>query len=380
MELVSLIKCGNYDENRVLESVRAALKPFGGMQAFVRPGKVVLLKVSMLRGAPPESAINTHPAVVRAVAHLVTKSGGRVVIGDSCAGVDHNCAESAMETSGYTKLAEDLGCETVLFDDQKTSTLAVRYGLYLDKFRIAEPMAEADVIINLPKLKTDVETLMTGAVKNMLGALPSVDHPDIYRLAPTPYELGDALLDIYKAIMPTITIMDAIDAMEGNGPTRGRPVHLGAVLASRDGVALDHVGAQLLGYNPAIIPTITSALQRNIGENRSDYIDIVGDPVDDLVPDRLKKAGSALMINVPKRLLEVLSRRYFRVEPTWLASKCAQSDLCIHSCPTSAISRVDGRNVIDSEKCIQCLYCYSLCPSGGIDLSKTFLARLFDRS
>ena len=107
---VSLIKCNDYDRERVYSSVGRAVGLLGGIERFVRPGDRVLIKPNMLAAKSPEKAVTTHPEVVRAVVRLVRQAGGVPVIGDSNA---IGAFKRVAEVTGLAAVAEEEGAALV---------------------------------------------------------------------------------------------------------------------------------------------------------------------------------------------------------------------------------------------------------------------------
>ena len=103
---------------------------------------------------------------------------------------------------------------------------------------LAAEVFEADVVINLPKLKTHTLTLLTGAIKNLYGVVSGFNKSKYHLVAFHPKEFAELLVSIYEVIRPSLTIMDAVVGMEGEGPYKGEPRFIGAILASPDGVAV----------------------------------------------------------------------------------------------------------------------------------------------
>lgn len=376
MAVVSLIRCADYHLDRVRRAVREAVDRIGGIESFVSPGETVLCKVSMLRGAPPERAISTHPAVAVAAAELVREAGAVPVIGDSCGGADYGLSAKALEVSGIGPAAREAGLETVLFETAGQERVEIPQGRYLRQIWVSRAVTSADRILNLPKLKTHIETLMTGGVKNMLGCLPGAGKLAVHRIAPSPGDLGHALLDIYSVLRPTLTIMDGVVAMEGNGPSRGRPKPIGALLASTDAVALDHVAARLIGCKPRRVPTIAPAAERGLGENRAERIEVRGASIDHLRPRRFKLPSNALMRAMPGPLLSWANQQLFTVRPEWNRKGCDQCGTCVESCPVQAMREDEGTIQIDRQCCIECFCCFELCPEQGIEVRKSLLAKI----
>jgi len=244
MSVVSIAACKTYEPDSVRRAVTAVLDPLGGIGRFVRPGMRVLLKPNLLTAADLERAITTHPAVVQAVVELVQKAGGIVLIGDSPSGPVGK-GPQVWRGSGMLDLAERTGARLVPFDEVSWKRLNGH-----DYF-IARSVLEADLVINLPKLKTHNLTLYTGAVKNLFGTIPGTRKREVHFRAPGMQDFSLVLVDVLELVQPGLTLMDGVLGQEGNGPGMGGTPHWYECLAaSADPVALDAVITQALGYRP----------------------------------------------------------------------------------------------------------------------------------
>jgi uncharacterized protein (DUF362 family)/NAD-dependent dihydropyrimidine dehydrogenase PreA subunit len=373
---VALVRCEAYDLESVRRALTLALDSIGGLAAFISPGDRVLLKVSMLRAAPPEQAVTTHPTVAVALGLMVKELGAVPVIGDSCGGADYGLSEKALVTTGIKPLADEHDIETVLFETAGSEIVTVENEVHLKQIQVSKAVLDADKIISVAKLKTHMETLMTVGVKNMLGCLPGAGKLIVHKTAPSPEDLGQALLDIYSAVRPTLTVIDGILAMGGNGPSRGIPMQVGALLASSDAVAADHVAARLIGYDPKLIPTIAPAKARGLGENDENEIEIVGESLKAMKPAEFKLCSNAAMRAAPKWLLKFLHRRFFNVRPVWNKDGCTACGLCEKSCPVGAIKLENEIITLDRDTCIECFCCFELCPEHGYKVKKSLLAKI----
>ena len=199
-------------------AIRALVGRMGGMERFVRPGERFALKTNLLRPAPPESAICTHPAVVEAVARLVREAGGTPVICDSPGGALHKegVLRGLYEKTGMAAAAAAAGAELGL--DPSTRTVSLPEGRVLRQAEIIAPVAEADGVIDLCKMKTHVLMSMTGAVKNLFGVLPGLAKVGYHATHPDHAAFADVLLDLTAYVKPRLSLMDGILAMEGDGP------------------------------------------------------------------------------------------------------------------------------------------------------------------
>ena len=208
---VYLAACPDYGQAEA--KLREAVAALGGMERFVRPGERILLKANLLRAAPPESAICTHPAVAAAAAKLVAEAGGTAVITDSPGGALHKEAvlRGLYEKTGMAQAAAASGAE--LCYDASTRTVSLPAGRVLKQAEVIAPVAEADGVFDLPKLKTHVLMSMTGAVKNLFGVLPGLSKVGYHATHPSQEQFADVLLDLAEYVRPRLSIMDGVLAM-----------------------------------------------------------------------------------------------------------------------------------------------------------------------
>ncbi|MEB3342791.1 DUF362 domain-containing protein [Okeania sp.] len=253
MSTVSLIKANSYKINELEKSIENLLAPLGGINAFVKRGDRVLLKPNLLTGSRPTKECVTRPEIVYCVAKMVKEAGGKPFLGDSPA---FGSAMGVAKANGYLSLLKDLDLPIVEFHGKRYDIVSQEFNhLLLSK----EAMA-ADVIINLPKLKSHVQLTMTMGVKNLFGCVPGKMkawwHLEAGKDA---HRFGKMLVETAKAINPNLTIIDSIIGHEGNGPIGGEPKNLGILGASTDVFALDRTFVEILNINPAEIPTVAVA-------------------------------------------------------------------------------------------------------------------------
>lgn len=269
------------------------------------------------------------------------------------------------EASGIAKAAEESGAELVNFDI--TGVKAVEVDGPIKTLYIAKPVLEADIVINLPKLKTHSAAVYTGAVKNMFGCIPGARKAEYHRKLPKLKDFSGLLVDIYKVARPSLAIMDAIVGMEGNGPSAGNPREIGLILASGDGVALDAVASSIIGLKPLRIHTTSIAHQRGIGNGDIDLIEIAGEKLNDVKIKGFNVPTNALLETMPGFLIKgVLS--LMKAVPEINQTACAGCRFCVESCPVGAMKMSGKSPVIDYNKCISCLCCQELCPRKAVEL------------
>lgn len=275
---VSIQRCATYQAEAVQAAVEQSLSPLGGMAAFVKPGDKVLIKPNMLFGRPPEAAVTTHPAVVEAVARLALDCGGRVAIGDS---PPLASAKRVAAVCGIGEAARRLKVEIIEFNRPAPGFRRTpeRTGTVISP-HIDQAVLEADVVINVPKLKAHQQMLVTCGVKNLFGCVKgrrkAYWH---FKLRRGPDAFADMLLALYERITPELTLVDAVIGMEGMGPGRGTPKPLGLILAGRDALAVDRVVTGILRLEAQAHYVIRAAKRWGFPMAELDSIPIHGIPL-----------------------------------------------------------------------------------------------------
>ncbi|MDR4508404.1 MAG: DUF362 domain-containing protein [Candidatus Brocadiaceae bacterium] len=381
MSTVSIVKCDNYELENVYQSIHKSLALINGIDHVVKPGMKVLLKINLLSSSqPPERAVNTHPAVVRALVRIFQDDFGcEVSIGDSSGSVKNSSTFNAFRITRINDIAEETGAKIVNFDKDKYIDVHNKDYEVIDTFRIAKTMRTADFIVSVPKLKTHGLTQYTGAIKNMLGSIPGNGKKNIHLIAPKPTVFAKALVDIYQMVPPHLVIMDAIVGMEGNGPNAGQPKKAGLIVSSMDSVALDAVASTLIGFEPMAIPTIRFAHHRGLGIGELNTIRIAGETIQDAsVPDFKKPSSGAQDFAgkyLPDFLLAMMFDNTCSTFSTVNHSNCTRCYECVRNCPASAMSTENGKVLVDKKKCIGCFCCDEVCDFHAIEMKRSLIGR-----
>ncbi|MBF2078236.1 MAG: DUF362 domain-containing protein [Synechococcales cyanobacterium T60_A2020_003] len=250
---VCLQRSTSYDLASLLPDIETLLAPLGGMVAFVKPGDRVLLKPNLLTGARPTKECTTRPELVYGVAKLVQEAGGQPFLGDSPA---FGSAQGVAQANGYTPMLEELGIPVVEFHGKRYETVSQDF----NHLRLCKEAMDADVVINLPKVKSHCQLTLTLGVKNLFGCVPGKMKAWWHMEAGKDHErFGQMLVETARAIAPDLTIVDGIIGHEGNGPSGGEPRALGVLAASDDVFACDRAFVSILNANPADIPTVAAS-------------------------------------------------------------------------------------------------------------------------
>lgn len=367
---VSIVRCPDYDTERVYTAVRRAVELIGGMGAFVKPGHMVFIKPNLLKASPPSAAVVTHPEIIRAVIRLVHQAGAKAVVGDSpgLGGLRRVC-----EKSGVLDVIREEGA---FLADTDEAVKVKNYGQF-QYFDISRSVCEADAVINLPKLKTHGMMTLTGAVKNLFGCIPGrrkvqwhlnagVDRAAFARM----------LVELCSLIKPRLTIMDAVVGMEGNGPGSGDPRQIGLVFAGQDPVAVDLVSGKVVGAEPSLLYTMKAAREAGIGAASLDRIRIRGEEIHTVALGRFRLPPQE---HVEWRLPE-WSRRFLKdaltTRPIINHGECIRCGVCRSHCPQGAISYAGQQLAVRYRNCTRCFCCQEFCPKGAITVGKGWALKM----
>jgi uncharacterized protein (DUF362 family) len=261
MPTVSLIRANSYDRQILQTSLESLLEPLGGISAFVKKGDRVLLKPNLLTGSRPTKECVTRPELVYCVAKMVIAAGGKPFLGDSPA---FGSAIGVAKANGYLPLLTELNLPVVEFQGKRYETVSEDF----NHLRLCQEAMEADVVINLPKLKSHVQLTLTMGVKNMFGCVPGKMKAWWHMEAgKDSARFGQMLVETARAINPSLTILDGIIGHEGNGPSGGEPKFLGVLGASSDVFALDRTVVEIINADPTTIPTIVAAMKLGLCSN-----------------------------------------------------------------------------------------------------------------
>ena len=326
-------------------------------------GKRVLLKPNMLAGWPPERAVTTHPAIVKAVIQSLERRGARVIVGDNPGSAAYGDARRAAEVSGLRAAAGSRWVELA------TSPVEVAVSSrFFPRLAVSREVLEADLIVNLPKLKTHMQTTLSGAVKNMFGILVGSQKARVHNVCARGADFAEAIVDIYGIRPPALSIMDAVVGMEGNGPAGGRPRTINRIIASEHGVAVDGVFAAMIGLNPDKVGILRVARGRGLGAVDVSDMDVEGE-----IPHlrRFKLPMNVVGEDLVSRISAPIMRRVGTPRFRLRQDACTKCGTCAKGCPTGAIT-LDPYPTWNYKRCIGCYCCYELCEQDAIRLAGLF--------
>lgn len=374
MPQVSIYKTPSYDPKGMEDAVRAHFSLLN-LDRLIRPEQKIVIKPNLVMKRDPQDAATTHPALVEAVIRQLQKLGARnITIAESGGGpYAEPLLRGLYETCGMAEAARRTG---VKLNFDTGSRPVAGEGQVTRRFTVINPVADADLIINICKLKTHCMTYLSGAVKNLFGCVPGLMKPELHMRYPEKEDFCRMLLDLSAALPPVLSFVDAVEAMEGDGPTGGRKKTVGLTLCSADRYALDLVNAVILGVDPVQVVTVHQSIERGLCPDSLEKIELLGHrdaltQAGPFLPPRSKQTDFSSQFPPFLRPLVKKAARKLGPRPAIRKKDCIGCGKCAESCPAHTI-QITGRRkaLIHYQSCIRCFCCHEMCPKQAIDIRR----------
>ncbi len=368
MPVCAIYKADNYDEENLYNVIKKHFEVHD-IKSDIPANAKVLIKPNLVTDKEAPFAITTNPVFVKAVIRNLKEIGVNNITVADCPGgalLLFSDIVDVYKKTGYSTLSNDC----VLNTDFSSADVKTQEGFVNEKFNIINPLIDADYIINLPKLKTHNLTCLTCGVKNLFGCIPGLQKPAFHAKYPSAKDFSNMLVELACTVNPNFTIVDAIDIMEGDGPTNGKKRHLGLTLSSKDVFSLDKYIAYVLDVPNELVSTVVEAEKKGL---TSEEIHAVGDtdfiPESPLILPRIlqtdSKAGkiAARIRTLFGKIDDAVFAKYPQMN-----KRCVICKKCVLTCPNQALT-VSGKNIaVDKKLCIGCLCCDEVCPNSAVDI------------
>ena len=347
----------DYSQQQVDLAVAEMLDALG-VGNDLKPGLKVLVKPNLLQARAPETAATTHPAVLLAVCRYVKAHGvEHITVADSPGGL-YNAAQlrKTYSACGLNVLKE---CAELNEDTSSGDK---------NGFTLLTPVLKSDYIINCCKLKTHGLAVMTAGVKNLFGCIPGLKKPEIHCVKSTADSFAEYLVHLCETVKPAVTVLDAVECMEGNGPGGGTVKHGGYLMASRSPYHLDEVAAGFMGIRPTMCPVWRAAKKNGKLEEKAELAgdELIPAAEPFILPDAITKQGMKFsFMNLFRKFCSRPS-----THPVVLTEKCLGCGKCAESCPRHLITIVDRKAKMQRKGCIGCYCCQEMCPAHAIEARK----------
>lgn len=376
---VVLVPCADYDPALCRQALERAIAAAGGLD-WIQPGMRIGIKANLVAMMKPETAATTHPELLKALVDIIKERGAEPVIGDSPGGlytavyVNRIYHATGMQSTG-----------AALNGDYSTKEITLPGAVVAKTATVTDWLHHCDGIINFCKLKSHGMMGLSAAAKNLFGTIPGTMKPEYHFRYPDPMDFANMLVDLDEYWKPRLHIVDAVVAMEGNGPTAGKPKRMGCVLAGENPHKIDLLCAKLIGLESKEVPTLCAAVKRKLTPERLEELTIEGPWEEYVIPDfeTIRERSGLQFQNLFRgRAGLVFSKflnRSIAARPGVVRAECVGCKKCFQVCPAKAITMKKNRPVIDRKKCIRCFCCQEFCPKGAMKVKRPPLAKILVR-
>lgn len=378
--VVAIVECNDYSKENLKAALNKIVELLELKELF--KNKSILLKPNAL--APTKHTF-TPPELVAELLDILKQDPTvkDLYVGDST--MTKSLTSLTLKRAKYLEQCDEKCSKiTNFFESErmkvelKNPISAVENHIYLPK-----EVVDAELIINMPKLKTHKGYVYTGAIKNFFGLLGN--KMNMHMTHKDKIEFQKLLADIYFAVEETnktnlpkvLTIMDAVIAMEGKGPRAGKPKQVGLLIAGFNSAAVDMIGYTLMNGKPEQLDAIVSLANRTNLPVDVSQLEILG--VDDYtkyIKKHFKKPSIATLRQ--KEVQDRFSRianKIMSISIKINRNKCVLCEECVRHCPAEALTRKGDRIILDKNTCIECFCCGESCPNDAIS-AKWYIFRI----
>jgi uncharacterized protein (DUF362 family)/NAD-dependent dihydropyrimidine dehydrogenase PreA subunit len=349
----------------------AVEKVFAAFPIAVK-GKRVAVKINALKSCDPDQqAMVTHYRMIQAVVDkLETLNPAEILVGDSVGTESYGNSEKIFTNS---RLKEGAGKYYRNFN--KNLQVVELERPFKRKVAVLKDVMDADVYISVPKMKTHGLTRISGSVKNNYGLLTGAQKSWYHYYSVDPEVFARIVVEMYRLRKPDLVIMDAILAMEGYGPASPETRWVNKVLAATDGVALDTVQTQIVGFQFEDVPYLRLCREMNLGETDINKIEIVGDasPIVEYHRPTPPNCSYSYKAGVGSGTTSIdFYRDRVAYRSVITPEKCRYSQGCrdcIKMCPSGSLMEGPSGPAVEPANCFICSACKEACNFGALELT-----------
>ncbi|MBU0985175.1 MAG: DUF362 domain-containing protein [candidate division Zixibacteria bacterium] len=334
-------------------SIARLLEISGNPLSVLGPGQSVLIKPDLTcsPGGP-------HLKILRALVYVVAQTGATVYVGDSPWLVSES-VQSVWRDLDLADLMAGAGATLVSFEKAELAPrVAEASVLYLPAL-----LGEADLIINLGRLRRDRLAVLAGTMYNTLGCIPGYKPGQFPPEYDSVTAFNAVVVDVFAAVAPSFNLLQVGD--ENRDTARGGGF---ALLAGDDAVALETVAAPMVGASPDSIPAIRLAAESGLGIAWPEAIRVVQMGQAGRRRHRPYAAVRANWLNRP-----FVTRPFYRLRnrrPSLNTSRCGGCGRCVEVCPNRALAlpEVPGPVLFREQLCVMCWHCHAVCERQAVSL------------
>ncbi len=273
MGRVSIVRSAKAPKDSEIRGlVKKSIDLVGGLGSVVKKGNVVALKPNVVTGRVSKPGVLTDKRIIETMITLCQEAGASEVQVVEGSGY-FTPTDVALDKSGVKAAAEALGASVVNVDEDELVEIPVPDHIIVDKILVSKSFMEADVRINMPVMKTHDQLIVTLGVKNLKGVIPKPWKRIFHKIG-----VVKAVVDLSRVIPIDLTVLDAINAMEGLGPSFGDVVPLNTLMASKDLWSLDLAASRVMGFDLEELDYLKEGLRIGLFDPKK--LEIVGEPIE----------------------------------------------------------------------------------------------------
>jgi uncharacterized protein (DUF362 family) len=297
----TVVAIASIKNDNIQSAVEQVIDLLGGIRSVTRGKDRIMLKPNLVSPVP---GATTNREVVSVLAKLMKSAHKEVSIGEGSAAAGGFNADTkgvyrtrngdllnrmqtyVFDQLGYSELSKTLRVPLVNLHTGKMDRVRVPGGFVFDEVTIHRSLTETDLLCSVPIMKTHLLAQVTLGMKNLVGVFPGIEYCSVracmHDIASKvePSGTAAAVVDMVRANKIGLVVVDASTAMEGQGPTNGKPVKMDLIIAGTNPLATDMVSASLMGFEPSEIPTFTWANKAGMKPTRLDEIEVRGEKLE----------------------------------------------------------------------------------------------------
>lgn len=259
---VSILKTPKADVKKLLDNI--------GFQP--EECDVLVIKPNLCCSRTGDTGYTTDSSILEELFKIYQGLAKEIIVAESNG--TNETADRIFSVTGINDLCKKYGVKTVNLSRDELIPVDRDYSI-LKGFKCPRTILKADVLINVPKMKTHHISTVSLGLKNMMGIIPG--HKGIYHP-----NLAEAIADILSIRQPTLNILDGLVAFESHGAFRGKAKIMNLLMASTDVVSLDTVACRIMGINPIHVEHIVKAAYYGYGEYAEKKIEIFGEKIENV--------------------------------------------------------------------------------------------------
>ena len=230
----------------------------------------------------PKWGVITTSRIIEDVVVLLKERGiDDISIGEGIATTDIKDTETALdafEKLGYNLLKERYGVKLINIFERPFEKIDLGTGFNVN---FSSDALTADVVINIPVLKTHGQATVTLGFKNLKGLINNASRKKFHSDDPEK-DLHYNVAQLPNKLKKVLTIYDGLYTLERGPAIDGKAHRKDILVASSDILSADMVGSKLLGIEPDNVPHLVQAAKDRKRPMDLSDVEIVGEKLEDL--------------------------------------------------------------------------------------------------